>query len=131
MSADDRMDDRLLLESEVILAQNGKPFLGSDGDLALIGLQFPRKELQKGGFSRPVGADDAIAVPGREFEIDVLEKNLPAVAEGDIGYADHRPVPLREGARKEISNRLPAAVFEKARSRSRDMGMVDDRPVAA
>jgi hypothetical protein len=55
VAADHGMDDCLLLEGEVILRKDGEPLFGSYGDLALIGLHLSGEELQKGGFTCPVG----------------------------------------------------------------------------
>jgi hypothetical protein len=69
---DDGIDDRLLVEGKLVLTQNRDPFPRTDRDLALVLLYVAGEDLQKGRFPRTVGADDAVAVPRRELDIDFL-----------------------------------------------------------
>ena len=92
---DDRVDDRLIIEGELVLAQDRDPLPGADGDLALVLLHIAGKDLEKGRFPGAVGADDAVAVPRRELDVDVFEQHPLAVGKGDVGNVDHASIPFR------------------------------------
>ena len=57
----------------MILLKEGKTFAGGDDDFPVRRLQLSGQDLQKGGFTCTVGADQAIAVPFCEFDIDILK----------------------------------------------------------
>ena len=86
---DHRVDDPVLLEGEVVLGEDGHALARADGDLALVGLELAREELQEGGLARAVRADDAVAIARGEFEVDVLEEEAFAEGEREFGYAYH------------------------------------------
>ena len=73
VSEHDGTDHGLRVERVLVLHQNGHPFVFIQTDLALIGFDLARKHLQKRGFSRAVGADDAVTIPFGELYIDVFE----------------------------------------------------------
>ena len=64
---DDGVQNGVLVVGVVILLEHRHAGFGVHDDGAGGGLQIPRQNPQKGGFSRSVGADDAIAVPLGEF----------------------------------------------------------------
>jgi hypothetical protein len=47
-----------------------------NNDLAGGGLQIAGEDAQKRGFAGAVGADDAVAVAGSEFQVNMLKKRL-------------------------------------------------------
>ena len=69
------LDDRAFVKLEVVLAQHGEPFPGSEGDAALCRAELARQNLHKCRFSGAVGAYDAIAVAVGKRQVDVLEKH--------------------------------------------------------
>ena len=86
---DDGVEDRLLVEGELVLPQHRDPLAGADDDLPLVRLDLAGENLQKGRLAGAVGADQAVAVARGELDIDVLENDPLAVGKGDIGCADH------------------------------------------
>ena len=66
--------DRILVEVVLILMQNADALSLSVRNHAARGFYLAREHLQKGGFARAVGADDAVAIPLGEFEVDVLKE---------------------------------------------------------
>ena len=89
MAHDHGVEDRLLVEGELVLAQHGDALAGADGDLPLVRFHLAGQDLQKGRFAGAVGADQAVAVAGGELDIDVFEDDPLAVSEGHVVGADH------------------------------------------
>ena len=58
----------------MILLQEGKPLARRNGHIAAGGLQLAGKDLQERGLARSVGADQAVAVSLRKFDIHILKK---------------------------------------------------------
>ena len=83
MPQHDRAQHRLEVVLVLILREDGHTLVLAQGHLALVGLDLAREHLQKGGLARAVGADDAVAVAVREFEVDVLEEFFAAVLQAD------------------------------------------------
>ena len=54
--------------------------------LAGIRLEFAGKQFEEGRFTGAVGADDAVAVAGRKFEVDILEKDALPEGKAKIAY---------------------------------------------
>ena len=79
----DRAQHRLEIVLVLILCKDGHTLVLAQSHFALVGLDLAREHLQKGGLARAVGADDAVAVAAREFEVDVLEQLLAAVLQAD------------------------------------------------
>ena len=79
----DRAQHRLEIVLVLILRKDGHALVLAQSHFALVGLDLAREHLQKGGLARAVGADDAVAVAAREFEVDVLEQLLAAVLQAD------------------------------------------------
>jgi hypothetical protein len=84
----DGIEDRLLVEGELVLAEHRDPLTGGDGDLPLVALHLPRQDLQEGRFPRAVGADEPVAVARGELDVDVLEQDPLAVGKGDVCCTD-------------------------------------------
>ena len=80
----DRVEDGLLIESELILAENRNSLPRTDDNLALVRFSFTGEDLQKSGLAGAVRADQAVAVTGSELDVDVFKDNPLAVGEGDI-----------------------------------------------
>ena len=89
MAHDDRLQHLIAVKLEVILAQHGHAFAGGDDHLARGRLQLTGKHLEERRFARSVCADDAIAVAGGEFDVDVLKERLTAVRKRNILGCDH------------------------------------------
>ena len=83
-----RFQHLLIVVLELILPQDRHPKVLRDSHLPGGGLQLPGKNLQKGGFPRPVGADDAVAVAGGELEGGPCEELLPSKGQADVGNID-------------------------------------------
>ena len=83
----------VLVKRKVILAQNRHTHGLGDRHLARRRLQLTAKDLKEGGFSRAIGSDDAVAVAGCEFEVNVLKEQLTAKVKTQIGDCDH-DIPL-------------------------------------
>ena len=79
ISHDDRIQNRVLVECEVVLAQGCKPLAGGNDDLTGIRFDFTAENLQKRGFSRTVRSNDPITVSGGKLDVYLLEENLRAV----------------------------------------------------
>ena len=86
---DDRVHDGIGVVGVLVLLEHRHAGLGQNGHLAGGGLQLAGKDLQKGGFPRAVGADDAVAVPLDELQVHVGKEGLAAVLEAQIGNSDH------------------------------------------
>ena len=54
------------------------------GDLAGVGLEFARKDLEEGRLAGAVRADDSVAVAALEREVHFLEENAATVLKTDI-----------------------------------------------
>ncbi len=92
MPHDHGIEDGVLVEGELVLAQHRNALAGADGNLPLVGLGLAGENLEKGRFPRAVGADQAIAVAGGELDVYVLEDDALAVGESDVAGADHAGV---------------------------------------
>ena len=86
---DDGLKHLVFIELKVVLLEHGHALAGGDGDIAGRRLQLAREQLEECRLARAVGADDAIAVTGCKLDVDVLEKRLPAIAQGDVLCCDH------------------------------------------
>ena len=58
----------------MVLFQHGKTLAGGDDHLAAGGFQLTGKNLQKGGFTRSVCADQAVTVAFRKFDVHIFEQ---------------------------------------------------------
>ncbi len=70
---DDRVHDGIIVVFEVVLLQHGEALPGGDDDGSAGGLQVAGENPQEGGFPCAVGADDAVAVALRKFDVHILE----------------------------------------------------------
>ena len=84
---DDRVDDAIGVESELILAQHAE--FARAHDRALLRLQLAGQDLHEGGFSGAIRPGEAVAAARSERCADVFKEELGAVAHGDIADADH------------------------------------------
>ena len=85
----DGVQNGILVKGKVILLQHAHPLAGIDNDLSLAGFQLSGEDPQKGGFARPVGADNTVAVAFGKFQVNVFEKILPVKIDADIRYVNH------------------------------------------
>ena len=72
------------------------------GNLSGIGFDFTGQDLQEGGFARAVGTDEAIAIAGGEFDVDVFEQNAFAKGQGNVCGADHGSFLIRKKPQGKI-----------------------------
>ena len=86
---DDRLQHFIAVKLKVILAQDGHALAGGDDHFTRGRLQLAGEHLQESRFARSVCADDAVAVTGGEFNVDVLKERLSAVRKGNILGCDH------------------------------------------
>ena len=96
MPHDDGIEDGLLVKGELVLPKDRHALPRAHDDLALVCLDLAGQDLEKGGFSGAVGADQAIAVAGGELDVDVLEEDPFPVGKGDVCCRDHEPVFLSD-----------------------------------
>ena len=89
VAQDDGVQHRVGVVLEVVLLEDAHPVLLGDHHLAGGWLQVPGEDAQKGGLAGAVGADDAVAVAGDEFQVHVLEQGLPGEVQGDVVDCDH------------------------------------------
>ena len=78
VALDDGVQHGLVVVGEMILLEHRHTGALVDDDLAAGGLQVAGQDAQKGGLARAVGADDAVAVAGHEFQVHVLKQILAA-----------------------------------------------------
>ena len=74
MSPHNRFAHRFIVVRVLVLLQNAHTLVFGYGNFAFIGFYFPVKDFKKGTFARAVRADYSVAVPFREFDIDVFEQ---------------------------------------------------------
>ncbi len=115
---DHRIDHRVLLEGELVLAQLADALVGGDGHIAGAGCQAAVEDLHEGGLAAAVGADQAIAVAVTELDGDILEQWLGAKLHGDVCCGDQEGVP-EGGMAGARSARVKAAHYTDWRGRSR------------
>ena len=89
MPHDDRLKHFVLVEFKVVLTQNCHAFAGGDDHFARGRLQLAGQHLEERRFAGSVRANDAVAVSGGEFDVDVLEERLAAVRKRNILRCDH------------------------------------------
>ena len=85
---DDGVEDALVVEGVLVLAQDAELFGAGDG-APVGGFDVARQDLHEGGLAGAVGAGEAVAVAGGEFDGDVIEKGARAVGFGDAVDGDH------------------------------------------
>ena len=68
---DDRLEHRVVVVHVLVLLEHGHAGLGVHVDVAAGGVYLAREYLEEGGLARAVGADDAVAVAGRELQVHV------------------------------------------------------------
>ena len=68
-----------------VLGEDGEGLAAREENGALGGLVLAGDELEKGGFSAPVDADDAELIPLVHGEGDVLQDGFRAEAQGQVG----------------------------------------------
>ena len=73
----------------MVLLEHAHPLAGVDDHFPLAGFQLPGEDPQEGGFPRPVGADDAIAVSFGKFQVHIFKKVLSIKIDADIRYMNH------------------------------------------
>ncbi len=79
---DDRIDDAILIEGKLILAQNSQLARADDG--SLLRFKFTGEKLHERGFTRPIGTGEAVALPRNKAGGNFVEQNFGAVAHGHI-----------------------------------------------
>jgi hypothetical protein len=84
---DDRVDDAVLVEGELILAKDAE--LVRPRHRALLRRQFAGQQLHEGGLAGAVRPREAVAAALGKGGADVLEENLRAVAHGNALDGNH------------------------------------------
>ncbi len=84
---DDRIDDAMLVERELILLQDAE-FRGPH-DGTLLGIELAGEQFHEGGFAGPVRARQAVPPARRKGRRHVLEERLRAVTHSDAAYRNH------------------------------------------
>src|SRR6185503_5412338 len=85
VSHDHGVDDRKLLERELVLAQLADAHVRLDRDVAVRRLELAREDLQERRLARAVRADQAVTVRVPELDGDVLEERLLSELNSDVG----------------------------------------------
>ena len=68
----------------MVLFEYGHPHARLERYISGGRVEITRKDAQERGFARAVGADDAVAIARREFEIHILKQRLTAEVHTDI-----------------------------------------------
>src|SRR5690606_18673921 len=68
---DDRVDDRVFLERELVLAQLADAGVRLDRDVAVGRLELAAQNLEEGGLARAVRADQTVTMAVTELDGDV------------------------------------------------------------
>ena len=89
----DHLDDGLLRIHLRLLREISHAVARGPDHLALVGFLHAGDDLQEGGLSRPVQADDADFRPVEEGKVDVLEDDFVVVGE-DFPHPVHREYDL-------------------------------------
>lgn len=84
-----RIEYRKGIELVVVLFENRHPFAGRNSHFAGAGVDFARKNFQKGGLSGAVRPNNPIAVARGEFQVNFVEQGTLSVAERKVGYGNH------------------------------------------
>ena len=75
MAENDGVKHGVLIKSELVLLEHGNALLWPLGDLTPVWLKSTCQNFQKGRFPGTICPNEAIAVAGGKFDIDVLENN--------------------------------------------------------
>ena len=78
-----------LFKGELVLAEHCNTLAGADKNIPFVRVEPAGQDLQESGLPGTVGADNAIAVAGGEFNIDVFEDNPLAIGKGDVRCLYH------------------------------------------
>lgn len=74
-----RVEHRALIVFEVVLLEYRESFVRPECDRSARGRHFAAEHLEEGRLPCAVGSDYAVALPGRELQIDILEQDPLAV----------------------------------------------------
>ena len=112
---DDRRQGRHLVEGVVILGKHAEPLVRLDAHGAGGRLDLARQALQERRLSRAVGADEPIAIAGRELDVHLFEQALGAECDGKVLRGDHvGPVVLRQRCKGFKARRAMTAMVDLA-----------------
>ncbi|MMZ69502.1 hypothetical protein D1872_323500 [compost metagenome] len=78
----------------MVLLQNGQAFPRRHADFALVRLDLPRQNFQKGRFPRSVGSDQPVTVARRKLYIYIFEKCPFSISERYTISTDHLNNPI-------------------------------------
>ena len=84
---DDGVHNIVLVVFEMVLLQNAHPVVRAHSHRAGGRLQRAGKDAQQRGLAGAVRSDDAIAVAGRKFQIDVFIQRAARELQADVGYS--------------------------------------------
>ena len=86
---ENRFHDGIGVILVLVLLQHGHADVGQDGHLTGGGVQLPGENLQKGGFPRPVGSYNAIAVALHKLKVHMGKERGSGIVEGKVSNGDH------------------------------------------
>ena len=90
---DDRRQDGIRVERELVLLEDRQSLAFRDGDLACGRVNLSGEDIEERGFARTIGADEAVAIAGGEDDVD-LGKEFPlAELQRHIADGDHVSTP--------------------------------------
>src|SRR5208283_4360889 len=89
MPHDNGVQNRFLVECELVLIKDRHALPGADDDFALIRFHLAGEDSKKGRFAGAVGPDEPIAVARGELYVDVFENDPLPINEGYVRCTDH------------------------------------------
>src|SRR3569832_942376 len=82
---DHRVQHRVILEGELVLAQLTEPLIGVDADIARARLKGAAQYLHQRRLARAIGPDQAVTIAAAELDRDILVQRLGPELHGDVG----------------------------------------------
>ncbi len=117
-----RAAQSLVLRQTRVLLEIADAHGARDLDLAVVGLEEPRDQLEQRALAAAVAADEADALAFMDRTAHAVEKEAGAVAEAEVGERDERHADGCGATRKDAEKRAPrrpCAWFERGRKGSR------------
>ena len=88
-----RIHDSVSVILVLVLLQDGHAGVGQNGHLAGGGFQRPGQNFQEGGFARPIGANDPIAIALDKLQVHMGKQWGAGIVEGEVGNGYHSAAP--------------------------------------
>ncbi len=83
------VEDRIFVESEVVLDEDRQTFAGSHFDASFGGVEFAREYFEESGLASTIGTNDTIAVAGCKLKVDVFEEWFFVELNGEVCNCNH------------------------------------------